>query len=278
MKRFFVTVLSLALMSLPAFAETNWGFRGSIGLEKKLAKGLDAELEAKYHQTDNFSKTDRWSLGVSLSKRLYRNETKTFSLKAAVGYKFMNVYNGWSTKYKGDLTGIEDGMDPQYYIDNKYSFNYNNSYIDSRHRATASVQASVEKGRFKISLREMYQFTHTDSVEFTKDKYRYSAKNNAWKDPVSEPDGKPASNTQVLRSRISIDYNIPNWKYDPFISYELFNGIDDGFKAQKSRFTAGIEFSFAKKHNFELAYLWQNQHDNDEPAGSFICLGYKFEF
>lgn len=275
MKRLIIISFSLVVLSIPAWGQMNWGFRGNIGVEKKISKGLDAGLDVRYHQTDNFRSTDRWSVGLSLDKRLYRNEAKTFSVKAGVGYKFMNVYNGWSTKYKGDVAGIEDDMDPQYYINNSYNFNLNNSYVDSRHRVTASVQAGLEVGRFKISLRESYQFTHTDSADYAKDKYRY--KNDAWT-INTETDGKSASNRQMLRSKIGVDYNIPHWKYDPFISYELFNGIDDSFKAEKSRITAGIEFSFNKMHNFEVAYMWQNQHDDDEPAGSFICVSYKFDF
>lgn len=274
MRRSFIIAVAL-LFFVSAMAESNWGLRTNIGLEKKIAKGFDVSLDARYHQTDNFQSTDRWSVGLSLGKRLYRNEAKTFNVKAGLGYKFMNVFNGWETKYKGSLVYVKDGMDPQYYIDNGHSFNFSNSYVDSRHRVTASVQAAYEVGRFKFSLRESYQFTHTDSADFAKDKYRY--KDNSWT-INTETDGKSASNRQMLRSKIGIDYNIPHWKYDPFISYELFNGIDDGFKAEKSRITAGIEFSFNKKHNFEVAYMWQNQHDDDEPAGSFICIGYQFDF
>jgi len=275
MRRSLILFLAIALFPVSMTAENNWGLRSGIGVEKKITKGLDAGVEAKYYQTDNFKNTDRWSIGLSLDKRLYRNEAKTFTVKAGLGYKYMNVYNGWETKYKGNLTGIEDDLEPQYYIDNGYNFNFNNSYVDSRHRATVSLQAALEAGRFKITLRESYQFTHTDSVEYPKDKYRF--KNDAWTINTVQ-DGKSASNKQVLRSKVSLDYNIPHWKYDPFVSYELFNGIDDGFKAEKSRITAGIEFSFNKMHNFEVAYMWQNQHDDDEPAGSFICLGYKLEF
>ena len=275
MRRSFIILLSASLLSMPVLAETNWGLRGNIGVEKKITKGFDAGVEARYHQTDNFQSTDRWSVGMSIGKRLYRNEAKTFTVKAGLGYKYMNVYNGWETKYKGTLPGIQDDLEPQYYIDNGYNFNFNDSYVDCRHRVTASLQAGLEVGQFKISLRESYQFTHTDSVEYPKDKYRY--KNNAWTVNTVQ-DGKSAKNSQVLRSKINLDYNIPHWKYDPFVSYELFNGIDEGFKAQKSRITAGIEFSFNKMHNFEVAYMWQNQHDDDEPAGSFICIGYKFDF
>ena len=276
MRRLSVIIFSLTLLSLPVSAQTNWGLRGNIGVEKKITKGFDASLEARYHQTNNFQSTDRWSVGLSLGKRLYRNEAKTFNVKAGLGYKYMNVYNTWETKYRDDDEGIEDNMDPQYYISNGYDFNLNNSYVDSRHRVTTSLQASAELGRFKISLRESYQFTHTDSAQYSKDKYRF--KKGVFDHMETVTDGKSASNKNVLRSKISVDYNIPHWKYDPFVSYELFNGIDDGFKTEKSRITAGVEFSFNKMHNFEVAYMWQNQHDDDEPAGSFICIGYKLEF
>ena len=275
MRKIILTVLGLSLLVLPAMSQSNWGLRSSIGAEKKIAKGFDAGLEARYHQTDNFRSTDRWSVGVSLSKRLYRNEAKTFNVKASLGYKYMNVYNDWSTKYKGDDEGIENGLDPQYYVNNGYSFNLNNAYVDSRHRVTASLQAAVELGQFKLSLRESFQYTHTDSAQFVKDKYRVA--NNVWT-INSEPDMKSASDSQKLRSKITLDYNIPHWKYDPFVSYELFNAIGKGFKVDKSRITAGVEFSFNKMHNFEVAYMWQNQHDDDEPAGSFICLSYKIDF
>ena len=275
MKKLIFAAVSLFLVPLAVSAQSNWGLRSNIGVEKKISKGFDASLDVRYHQTDNFQSTDRWSVGVSLGKRLYRNEAKTFSVKAGLGYKYMNVYNDWTTKYKGDDPSVENNLDPQYYLNNNYEFNLNNSYIDTRHRVTASLQAAIELGRFKISLREAYQFTHTDSASYEKDKYRYD--DNAWT-LNTVTDGKSTSNKQVLRSKIGIDYNIPNWKYDPFVSYELFNNIDKSFRTDKSRITAGVEFSFNKKHNFEVAYMWQNQHDDDEPGGSFICLGYKFEF
>ena len=284
MRKILVSALSLCLLSPCVSAQTNWGLRSSIGVEKKITKGLDAGVDAKYYQTDNFRNTDRWSIGLSLDKRLYRNKEKTFNVKAGLGYKYMNVYHDWSTKYKGDKTlNVEDGLDLKYYYNNNYDFNVSNSYIDKRHRFTASLQASFEFGRLKISLREAYQYTHTDSATFTKDKYRYELvdpndERKNWSVEYDVPDSKSASNKQMLRSKMAVEYDIPHWKYDPFVSYEIFNSIDDGFKTEKSRITAGVEFSFRKMHNFEVAYMWQNQHDDDEPAGSFICLSYKFDF
>lgn len=290
MKKLFLTAVSMLVLSASISAQSNWGLRSSIGVEKKITKGLDAGVEAKYYQTDNFKNTDRWSIGLSLDKRLYRNEAKTFTVKAGLGYKFMNVYNDWSTKYKDDDEGVENKLEPQYYLDNKYDFNLKDSYVDKRHRISASVQAALEVGRFKISLRETYQFTHTDSASYNVDKYRYDDGQTNWAGKGyrnitgtdyyirNDVTVKAASDKRVLRSKVSLDYDIPHWKYDPFVSYELFHGLDNGFTAQKSRLTAGVEFSFKKMHNFEVAYMWQNQHDDDEPAGSFICLSYKFDF
>ncbi len=289
MRKYLLTA-GLFLISVSLSAQTNWGLRSGIGVEKKITKGLNAAVEAKYYQTDNFSKTDRWSIGLSLNKRLYRNDAKTFTVKAGLGYRYMNVYKDWSTKYKDDDEGVENKLEPQFYINNKYDFNLKNSYVDTRHRFIASVQAAWELGRLKISVREAYQFTHIDSATYSVDKYRHDDGQTNWTDKNytkiagseyyirTDESGKSAQDKRQLRSRIGLDYDIPNWKFDPFVSYELFNGIDNGFKTEKSRLTAGVEFSFKKMHNFEVAYMWQNQHDDDEPAGSFVCLSYKFDF
>lgn len=290
MRKIILTVIGLCFLTVSLSAQSNWGLRGSVGVEKKIAKGFDAGVEARYHQTDNFKNTDRWSIGMTMSKRLYRNDAKTFNVKAGLGYKYMKVYNDWSTKYKDDDEGVENRLEPQFYIDNNYDFNLKNSYVDSRHRMTASLQAALEVGRFKISLRETYQFTHTDSASYDVDKYRYDDGQTNWGNKGytnitgtsyyirNDISGKSASNKSVLRSRIGLDYDIPHWKYDPFVSYEMFNSMSNGFKTEKSRITAGVEFSFNKMHNFEVAYMWQNQHDDDEPAGSFICLSYTLDF
>lgn len=291
----------MAALSVPSIGQTNWGLRGNVGVEKKISKGFDAELEAQYRQTDNFRSSDRWSVGASLSKRVYRNKAKNFNVKAGIGYKYMKVYNDWKTKYKGDSIA-SDGMQPQYYINNQLSFSLYDSYVNSRHRIYGSLQSSLELDRFKISLREMVQYTYIGSASFQVTKYRVGSEYKV--DDDFDPDdpqdwrnkeyikinsvydyyykngikNKAASHNYILRSRINMAYDIPHWKYDPFVSFELFNGLDDGFKVEKSRLTTGFDFSFKKKHNFEVAYMWQNQHDDDEPAGSFICIGYKYEF
>ena len=95
MKRFLITILCVVALSVPSIGQTNWGLRTDVGVEKKIAKGFDAELEAQYRQTDNFRSTDRWSVGASLSKRVYRNKAKNFNVKAGIGYKYMRARHGY---------------------------------------------------------------------------------------------------------------------------------------------------------------------------------------
>lgn len=275
MKHRLLTILACAVLPTVMLAQNNWGLYTSLGAEKGLSKGLSTALEAQYRQTDNFKSTDRWSVGASVSKRLYRNDSKTFAVKAGLGYKYMTVFNGWSTKYKGTDASIADNLDAQYYFDGQHDFNLNSAYRDVRHRVSASVQASMDLGRVRLTWREVWQYTHTCQASFTKEKYRFE--NGSYK-IKTESDSKAAQDKNVLRSRFGVDYNIPNCKLDPFASVELFNGINNSFQTQKTRLTAGFEFSINKKHNFELAYMWQNLYDDDEPAGSVIDLGYTFKF
>lgn len=267
-------LLSAALLTVTASAQ-GVGLWLNAGAEKQIVKGLDAEIGAEYRLSDKFSRTDRWGADFSISKRLYRNQAKNFSVKAAAGYKLTQVFETYSTKYKDNAIGIADDEDPQYYIQNMYDFNLTDSYKVLRHRFTASLQAGLELGRFKLSLRESYQYTIADSVGVPRTKYRY--KNDKWSTTQDEV-FKGKMNKQVLRSRISLDYNIPHWKYDPFVSYELFSDLNNGFATEKSRFTAGIEFTFSKKHNFEVAYIYQDKSDADEAGGSVISIGYTFQF
>lgn len=274
MKRTSALVL-VAALSLSVSAQ-GIGLIGSAGLEKQISKGFDAGFEAEYRLSDNFKSTDRWSTGVSLSKRLYRNKAKTFTVKASAGYKLIQVFEPYSTKYKGTDESISDNEEPQYYLDGHHKFNLTDAYSVFRHRFTASVQAGLNVGRFKISLRECFQYMHADSVEVGRSKYRF--KDNRWTVDNSEPVFKGSMDKMLLRSRIALNYDIPHCKFDPFISYELYSDMKDGFATDKTKFNAGVDFGFHKKHYFELAFIYQDKSDDDEPGGSYLSLGYTFKF
>lgn len=255
------------------------GFWSSIGAEKKIAKGFNADFEVEYRMRDNFNHTDRWTVGAGLSYRLYRNEDKTFSVKADMGYKYMNVWNA------------EERDDKDLYVhpDVDYTFqeyNLDEAYNITKHRAYVSLSASYELGRFKFGLRERYQMTYNDKIQVMEHKYRYNeAIVEGDTDGIpgsitkeSELEWKDAKTSNVFRSRFSIDYDIPNFKINPYCSVELFNNLNKNFALNKTRYIIGGEYTYKKVHSFKLYYQYQDQKSGDDPNSSVIGFNYKFEF
>ena len=82
----------------------------------------------------------------------------------------------------------------------------------------------------------------------------------------------------MLRSRFQISYDIPHWKFDPFVNVELFN---DKSGIQKVRYQAGIDYRYLKKHVFALTYRFQtvdNDDDDYDMKSHLIGLSYKYKF
>lgn len=260
-------------------SENGVGLWSSIGVEKSISKGFNADIEIEYRVRDNFSHTDRWTIGTGLSYRLYRNSAKTFTIKADLGYKYMNVWNA------------EKRSDKDLYVhpDADYTFleyNIDEAYDIAKHRGYVSLSASYELGRFKFGLRERYQTTYNGEKQVMEHKFRYD------ETPVdgdtdgiegsivktSELELKEAKTSNTLRSRLSIDYDIPNFKFNPFCTIELFNNLNNRMILDKTRYIIGGEYKYKKVHIFKLYYQYQNLVSDDEPNNSVIGFNYKFEF
>lgn len=270
-----------AIPSHGLMAAGDLGLKGDIEVEKGLAKGLDMGLSAEYMYQD--SHTDDWGLGISLSRRLYRSKDKSFTVKAAAGYKFTRVFSSAEGIYKGDSSdGIADGLPFAYYMENNLKFDWLESYWRTRHKVWAQVQVKKELGRFTISFKERYQFSHSDSMEVGRDKYRmmYNANIQDFAMGLKSSDTKikDAQNKNILRSSIRAAYDIKDCKLNPFLGIDLYNSLDNGMRLEKTRLTGGIERSLGKNASVGLAYLWQNKAFDDEPAGSAINLSFSYAF
>ena len=90
MKRIWIFLLSAVLPVASLFAESDtdevsdtpendFGAWVSVGAEKKLLKGLEIGVDAEYRLSDNLKRTDRWSVGASVSYRVFRNQSKSIS-------------------------------------------------------------------------------------------------------------------------------------------------------------------------------------------------------
>ena len=287
---FIAVALILILAQSNASAQSETGLWAGAGLKKDLPKGMNAEFDAEWRQTGFFTETDRWSVGASFSKRLYRNKAKSFNVRADVGYKFLSSSNQAYTVDKRDPEDygedfvLEDDREPQYYIDNSYDFNLTKAFMESRHRVSASLSASFEAGRFEFSVRERVQYTYSCGKDSIRERHRFeegdydmetgefSMVHNVTLASVG------SSEKTFLRSRISVEYDIPHFKLDPFVSYEIFSDMNDGLAYDKGRVTAGAGITFKKKHSFEFAYIWQDHSDDDEPVCSAVSVNYTFKF
>ena len=280
-RRFFLILTAALLPAAYCAAQTtdDVGAWLSAGLEKKIAKGLSTGFEAEYRLQDRMRSTDRISAGASISYRLYRNKAKTFSLKAELGAKYMRVYVPESVTMKDSVFVWDDVTETDIFKGREY--NVDESYAVNKFRATASVLASVDAGRWKFSLRERYQYTGNDSVSITEHKWRYSVSEDAIveRPDKAETEWKARNNRRhVLRSRLQATYDIPGCKLEPYASAELYNNLKEGMSLQKTRYMVGVGYTLRKSNEFKLYYAYQNEADDDEPAGHIIGLSYCYSF
>lgn len=253
MERSLKTGLALLLLltcqslSFTVKAQDNdFGMWYELGAEKKISRKWNVGTEAEL-RTRNDSKTlDRWSVGVNAEYKFFKG------LKATAGYIFLNENNQEEIDFK------KDGLRP-----NKWT----PSYWGARHRFHLSLTGSVDWNRFSFSLRERWQYTYRP--EATGKKYDFDEE-----DWVSVK-GKGRN---VLRSRCQVSYDIPHWKFDPFVNVELFN---DKSGIQKSRYQVGVDYKIKKTHIFALTYRLQNVNEDDDDGDSnihMIGLSYKYKF
>lgn len=262
---FLLAFTGSLLIVVPSMAADGLALWSSAGIEKNLAKGLNMDLEAEYRLYDNFSQMDRFTIGTSISYRLYRNPAKTFNIKADLGYKFLKTYNEPGITLKDINNGFQE-------------YNEDEAYYLNKHRGFTSLSAKYETGRFSFSIRERYQFTYNDSIAVLETKYRYSSALDGLYPTEKVEEYKSAKTKNIWRSRFEMDYDIPNFKLNPFASIEFFNDVDNGLSLEKIRYIFGGSCSLAKVHSLKIYYVYQNNSDDDEPNGSAIGISYGFEF
>jgi hypothetical protein len=83
-----------------------------------------------------------------------------------------------------------------------------------------------------------------------------------------------------LRERLSASYDIPNFKFNPFVSTEFIFHLQPGkTENEEIRLDAGIERSFGKHHSVEGWYRYNIERNVNFPVNSHIIgIDYIFEF
>ena len=245
MERNLIIIALAALMAAPAAKaqSDDFGVWYEVGAEKKLSMKWNVAAEAEFRTRDNSKETDRWSVGINAEYKLLKG------LKASAGYTLL--YDN----HAEELDLKSDGLTP-----NKWT----PTYWSPRHRLNLTLSGSVDWQRLRFSLRERWQYTYRPVAEGK----RYDIDENSWMDVKSKT-------KNVLRSRLQIDYDIPNWKFDPYVSVEMFNASGG---IEKMRYTLGVDYKWRKQHVFGLSYKYQNVKDDEDSNRHILGISYKYKF
>lgn len=273
LRRGLIALAAVAMFS-PAAAQSgdDFGIWTDISAEKKLNKQLSVEGGVGFRAENDLASFTRWDVSLGLGYKPIKG------LKFSAGYVYMYDRSLQEVKERYNSRGEING------------YNVDHGYWRSKHRGWFDVTGKVGFGRFSVSLRERYQYTHTMATETMRDKYR-NPKQPGFNGPSHEMGGmefmtfrqemdqKGHKNAHYLRSRLLVNYNVRGVPLEPFVSYELSNSLTDGFSLDKRRFSVGADYKIKKKYKISLAYLYQNGADDDSADDIHVIdLGFKVEF
>lgn len=223
----------------------------SINAEHKLAKALKLELDVETRTQDGLNHLERWSFGLGLDYKLVKG------IKADVGYVLIERYRLSERTKQGNVIS---------------------GYWAPRHRWYVGVFELLEWHRWKISLRERYQLTHSPLQYVPKYVGTHCDCTDDWYGMRLTDEKKGGSQEHLLRSRLSVSYNIPHCKLTPSLSVEMLNDLAHSFDIDQLRYSLVFDYSLSKRKSLTLEWRYKDREDNDEADGHLIGLGYKFTF
>lgn len=273
-----LALLTLAPLQQIAAQSSNseFGIWGTIEASKKITKKFNIDFEAELRSTDFVNKFERVSLGIGANYKF------TKWLKASAGYIFIynNIPDTKKIKY-------EDAL--EFEGTNYYDYNIDHAYRTERHRLHLSLAGDWKIGRVELSLRERVQYTRTNSATTDETKYLWQ-QNEIYDEETQDfikqpptlftetaPEFKEAKQNTTLRSRLSIKWDIPKCKVNPFASVELYTRLDQWKFHDKLRYRLGASYKINKDNKISLFYLYQDTNDNDEPKGHAVGIGYSID-
>lgn len=261
------------LAATSVFAQQDeMGVWTELELEKKLSKRFELSGGLDFRFNDNVGETSRWRVTLGGTYKL--NDW----LKTGVTYQCISDLSRGETKedFKKS-SGAFNG------------YNVDEAFRRDKHRFTFDLTGKWKVGRFSIGLRERYQFTHSVATDVDRVRYRdevpagysgdsYEFGGYQWITREPAVDHKGHKNNHQLRSRLEVEYDIPNCKLTPSVSYELKSSLQDAMATAGARVTAGVEWKLNKKQSVSAAYIFDDGHYEDDPNLHVLKIGYKFKF
>lgn len=128
----------------------------------------------------------------------------------------------------------------------------------TRHKLFGDLKGSLPAGDLDLSLRIRFQQTTRTYVNDPEDKL----------------------SRQYLRLKLKAAYDIPKFKFNPFISFEPFIPLSTGrgFEMSKHRTSAGFEVKVTKNGGIETAWIREHDTRPDLIYTNVIALTYSIKF
>lgn len=258
--------LCLPMGAVQAQADDNddFGVWTEISVKKELTQTLDLGFEGEIRTGNNSSTIDRLSGGIALN------------YKPSKYFKF-----GASYIFYGDYSAEKESKHEYDYDGNLIHYRFTPGYWKPNHRFYVEGTATKKFWKWlRISVRERYQFNH--EAETTVERTEYDLLTTP-EGPVFEPLKKTKINEcqsqQRLRTRVKFEYDKKGVDWGPFVSVELYNGINDKMHLQKIRTGVGTEYKINKQHKVGMAYLYSchlNEAPNEHKHALNISYGFDF--
>ncbi len=260
--------------------------------------------------------TKHWKFGVGYTF-LMKHYSQETAHKSVTEYEWKYRASGAEentdfTEFVGAPTYTDDaGTSYTYKGYNKDVKDYTRvteAYWRPRHRINVDGAYTYKFWKWlRVTLRERYQlsFVPSKTVDRTRTgtktttKYRdpsYDSDGNLIdgelgdsydevSDPVTEDAGeetvkeKTSKTLHVLRSRLSFELDKKGLAWSPYVYFETFNNMGEGFNLDKMRASVGVDYSLSGGHKIGLGYVFNHENDDDGDMNTHaICVGYKFKF
>ena len=192
---------------------------------------------------------------AGISKKL----NKQWKLSYEQEVRFLNDMSDFNTWFS-DL-GVDYKLNKHIRFGTNYRFyqiREDNNQFESRHRFSADFKYKHKIERFELEYRLRVQNKDEDFMG-----------------------NETGDNVFNVRNRVSVAYDIKNFKAQPFFDVELYRRIYDmqSGKFSKLRWTLGVEFPVYKKSDVKLFYRLDNELNKTYAKDTYIIgVGYSFSF
>ena len=253
-----VCLLLLALMMVPCVIRAqgdDFGSQVGVEMTKKLDKHVRLDIGIEVRTRDDLSAIDRLSTDIGV-----RWEVLPW-LDLCGGYVFLVDQHKRISHYKEGDREVRRGMAE---VGDRKNLR---EFWGVRNRAYASFAVSRQWGRFKLSLRERWQYTY--QVErIVENRYNY-----VYKKSDRAPHLYHGKAHNVLRSRLTASYKLQGLSLKPYASVETYTAWD----LEKIRYTVGAEWKLNSRNTFDAfyRYRYERNHDDDDPCRHVIGLSWQ---